>query len=545
MHAVQQEHPLLKARQEAVDLGPVERLPGRRGRTLQAVEHAGLVAGRLQTAEKPGAGVRQSLVVEVDRILGGEHDAQTVGAGLLEEREDRRLARRVGGRRQVAEDLVHQKQRLERRRAPLGSHPGHGLPREQRHERHPLAVVEMRDRDDGHPRLAGRRPEQAAHVERIPFEPGLEAGRGRHRVELAGQLEAVAGGIKILEVEKPDPFDRWRRDRPHQGPEVELLAAPPHGVDDRGEQHVFAALARLRVDADQRQDARHERLDPLAPCLGVVEHVSRRWIEALEHRQRPTRATARRVDRHVDRLVQTADPLGRLPAGGESVGPLLRRPFGKLLDRDPVALRGVGFDPRQEVGRRESWKREEHVGEVALGVDDERGNAVDRRLLDEVDEQTRLAAAGHAHADGVGGEPSRIDQKRLSAQGTASRTAGRAAAGIDLAAEIEDSQPLDIGRRLDGLAACRVTACRFSRCHDAVRWERNSAGEWCGCRTSGLHSTALRQILQILHILGRSRRWNAEQPGCGLVEGPHQGIGPQAQQKQGCQQRGQRHPFPR
>ena len=167
--------------------------------------------------------------------------------------------------------------------------------------------------------------------------------------------------------------------------------------------------------------------------------------------------------------MKTADPLGRLAAGGKSVGPLLRGPFGKLLDRDPVPLRGVGFDPRQEVGRREAGERKEHVGEVPLGVDDERGNAVDRRLLDEVDEQARLAAAGHAHADGVGGEPPRIDQERLSAQGTASRSAGRTAAGINLATEIEDTQPLDIGRRLDCLAACRVTACRLSRCHDAVR----------------------------------------------------------------------------
>ena len=135
-------------------------------------------------------------------------------------------------------------------------------------------------------------------------------------------------------------------------------------------------------------------------------------IEALEHREWPSRAAARCVDRHLDGLVQTADAVSGLSAGGKPVGPLLRRSLGQFLERDAIAFGGIGLDPGEKVGRREAGERQQHVGEVPLGIDDERGDAVDRSLLDEVDEQARLAAACHAHADGVGGDSPGVDQER-------------------------------------------------------------------------------------------------------------------------------------
>jgi hypothetical protein len=47
VHAVEEEHPLLESGQQTVDLRAVERLARRRGRPLEAVEHAGLVTGGL------------------------------------------------------------------------------------------------------------------------------------------------------------------------------------------------------------------------------------------------------------------------------------------------------------------------------------------------------------------------------------------------------------------------------------------------------------------------------------------------------------------
>ena len=119
MHRVHQEPALLEPREQPVEPRAVKRAAGRGGRPFEAVEHAGLVAGGLEPAQEPEAGVGEPLVVEVDGVLRGQHHAQAVGPGLLHEREDRRLARRVGDRRHVAEHLVHQEQRLERGGAPL------------------------------------------------------------------------------------------------------------------------------------------------------------------------------------------------------------------------------------------------------------------------------------------------------------------------------------------------------------------------------------------------------------------------------------------
>ncbi len=61
-----------------------------RGRA-EALEHARLVVLRLQAPDEPRAGVRHRLVVEVDRVLGREHEPEPEGAALLEDRQDRLL----------------------------------------------------------------------------------------------------------------------------------------------------------------------------------------------------------------------------------------------------------------------------------------------------------------------------------------------------------------------------------------------------------------------------------------------------------------------
>ena len=70
---VQEEHALVERRQQAVRLRAIDR-PGRGA--LEPVEHARLVALGLQPAEEPRPRVGEALVVEVDRILRGEHDAR-------------------------------------------------------------------------------------------------------------------------------------------------------------------------------------------------------------------------------------------------------------------------------------------------------------------------------------------------------------------------------------------------------------------------------------------------------------------------------------
>ena len=211
---------------------------------------------------------------------------------------------------------------------------------------------------------------------------------------------------------------------------------------------MLAAAARLGVDAGHGENTGNERLDPLAPGFGIVEDRLGGRLQAAEHRQRSAGRAARGVDRHVDALAEPGDPLPRLPARGQTVGPLLRRFLGELVEREAVALRGIFLEPRPEVGWPQLREGEEDVGEIPLGVDDDRGDVVDRRLFDEADEQARLAAAGHADTDSVGRQPPGIEEERLAA-----RLAG---IGVDPLAEIKDAEPFDVSAEIAPVVAAAL-----------------------------------------------------------------------------------------
>ena len=86
---VEQKDALGEGGQNAIGFRTVQRS---RRRPLETIEHARLVAIRLKPADEPGADIRESLVVEIDRILRREHDADTERAGLFEQREQRLLS---------------------------------------------------------------------------------------------------------------------------------------------------------------------------------------------------------------------------------------------------------------------------------------------------------------------------------------------------------------------------------------------------------------------------------------------------------------------
>jgi len=91
----------------------------------------------------------------------------------------------------------------------------------------------------------------------------------------------------------------------------------------------------------------------------------------------------------------------------------------------PSFFRRVGAlrDPRREVLGREPRKCEQHVPEVALRIDDDRWNAVDRGLFEERDREPGLAAPGHADDDGVGRQVARVVEKRPAGRLRRHRTA--------------------------------------------------------------------------------------------------------------------------
>jgi len=73
---------------------------------------------------------------------------------LLEESEERLLAWRVCHRRKEPKDLVHVQERPEARRSLLHPHPADNFVEEICDEKHPLRIRQVRDGENGNPRLS-------------------------------------------------------------------------------------------------------------------------------------------------------------------------------------------------------------------------------------------------------------------------------------------------------------------------------------------------------------------------------------------------------
>src|SRR5262245_60137868 len=141
MDVVQQEDAVAEAGEQLIHATAIELFAA--GGAFESLQNARLVALGLQATNKPRAGVVQPLVVEVDRILRRQNDAEPESPRLLQESEQWLLRRRIGDRREVAEDLIHIKDGAQAGRTRLRSHPTDGLVQQQGDEEHALAVAEM------------------------------------------------------------------------------------------------------------------------------------------------------------------------------------------------------------------------------------------------------------------------------------------------------------------------------------------------------------------------------------------------------------------
>ena len=210
--------------------------------------------------------------------------------------------------------------------------------------------------------------------------------------------------------------------------EVEVLPVLPGVAEDRREQDVLAALDRVGVDAEQAEQAGRGRGDALAEQLAVVEDRLLGRGERLEDRHGDARRCCRAC-RSRSRRRRAAAGCGRRP-GPSSPGPSSTAPPAAAANCsgvDALLARVVLVDPRPKSSGARFGKRQQQVGEVALGVDDDRGDAVDRGLFEQRDAQAGLAAAGHADADGVGDEvlASRTGSARRRLSCSPGRTRGR------------------------------------------------------------------------------------------------------------------------
>ena len=194
------------------------------GGRAHPVEQALLVAVGLQPTDHPGPGVGDRLVVDVDRVLGGQHDAQPERAGLLHHRHDRLLGRRVGRRGQVAHHLVHVQQRPQIGGAALASHPRDDLGQQHRGDELALLVGQVSRGEDGAAGRAVGGVEQRLHVERLARRPRSERRGGEETVELHRQRGAVLGGEELLQLEHAELADRRLLHLADQRRQVERLA---------------------------------------------------------------------------------------------------------------------------------------------------------------------------------------------------------------------------------------------------------------------------------------------------------------------------------
>ncbi len=174
MHVVEKEHPLADAGENRIHAGLIEGTASRGAG--KPVHQAALVVLCLQPSNEPGATVGKALVIEVNRILGGQDDAHSERARLLEQGHQRGLGRRIGNRREVAEDLVHVEQCPQAGGAGLTPYPGEGLVEQHGDKEHAFGVTEVGNGEDGDAWLPLRRIEQAADIQRLALHPDREAG---------------------------------------------------------------------------------------------------------------------------------------------------------------------------------------------------------------------------------------------------------------------------------------------------------------------------------------------------------------------------------
>ena len=191
------------------------------------------------------------------------------------------------------------------------------------------------------------------------------------------------------------------------------------------------------------------RRDAIARRARVAALGRRR--ERAQDRQRQPRGAARRVDRDVRRLAEAADALAVLAPLGEPVLPGLGRLRGERLGRRALARRLGRVDPGLELRGAEAGKGQHQVRDVALRVDHERRDAVERGLLEERDAEARLAAAGHADADRVRREVPRVVHQRLGGE--------RVLRGVVAAAEVERAQFFEVRH---GAIIRREVPCYFA-----------------------------------------------------------------------------------
>ena len=277
----------------------------------------------------------------------------------------------------------------------------------------------MRSGHDGAARLAIGGVQHRLDVERWPHHPCAERRRGEQPVQSHCESHPVLRWEELIKLEHAELADRRRQHHAHKGRQIEAALRIPLVEDQVRQKDVLATAERIGLDVDQAEQARHETFDLIADDLRVGAEA--RCLQRTNDVESDSSIRARCVDGEGCLLAKRCDAVWSEAPTGQAIGPglgLRRREFSHADAR----LAGVTLvHPWLEVGGRERREGEAQVGEVTLGVDQERGHASRQRLLDEDDAQPRLARAGHAHDHPVSGEVAAGEQHVSIGAGVLSR----------------------------------------------------------------------------------------------------------------------------
>ena len=165
---------------------------------------------------------------------------------------------------------------------------------------------------------------------------------------------------------------------------VEALPVAPRVVEDVRQQDVLAAVERIGVDAEQRRAGRRR---PWLTRSRSASASSRSSAGGAANERstvsgRPALG-AGRVDRDIDGVAEALDALAA--SGPTRPGPSSSRRRSARRTRSsvsPLRCASAGSIHGLEILRlRAAGNVEQQVAEVALGIDADRRDAVDRRLL--------------------------------------------------------------------------------------------------------------------------------------------------------------------
>ena len=250
MHIAHQKHTLTQIGNHGFDSFLVQSITTTAEQTFH---HARLVTLGLQATDEPCAGIGKPFVIQIDRILCGEHYPQTKSSRLLHKSEQRQLRRRHGSGREVAEDFIHVHQRPQGRGTGLSAHPCHHFIEQQCNDEHAFGITEMRYGNDGYAGLAFSSEQQTLNVQCFTFHPGGKSRRSQQVVDRHSQTQAFFCRKESFQIKHAHLVERRLLYLLYQCSKIKIFTLAPGGIQHTRQQNVFTTLERIGINAEQRK----------------------------------------------------------------------------------------------------------------------------------------------------------------------------------------------------------------------------------------------------------------------------------------------------